>query len=42
MRAPLRVWDELGGMGGERDKTELEDGEPALEAERLLGPAELP
>lgn len=39
---PLRVWDELGGMGGERDKTEFEDGEPALEAERLLRSDELP
>lgn len=29
-------------MGGERNGTELEDGEPALEAERLFGSVELP
>jgi hypothetical protein len=29
-------------MGGERNKTELEDGEPALEAGKLLGSEELP
>lgn len=29
-------------MGGERNETELEDGEPALEGERLLGSEELP
>lgn len=29
-------------MGGERNETEVEDGELALEVERLLGPEELP